>query len=530
MKYRKERGFFVLCKICNQKQANSRHIKTHGLTYDEYLQQYEKDMYWQKKAVEKLNELYVTVRYQFVEYGSTYTATIKRNERGFGLTDKDLKGHLEGKKTIAVYTPTEKTKFLSFDVDTTDLAVLERLIETLSNYIPKQDIHCSFSGSKGYHVDLFFSSLIDKSIAYKFYQLVLMESGLNPKQVECRGPVNTALKIPLGFHVKTGAYCYPCNEFGVEIQDDTNGYKTFCDIEPFDPKVIYEAVEVNYSNSYFTDEETIQLEELKADVNLLPIYEGNIEYKRESIEELIKNGIYQQGERHQATYKIAIYLKEEGYSKEDARKFLEQWTKYKCNPALYSSSEREVKQDIKDTVNSVYRNDYRLRSDAKQVQLNKMEIKEILSVKNQTLQRLYFIMYTHCKAFGDSQGVFYMTYKQLEEAGATKDNRNYLKQKIDELADLGKVAVIRRNARVDNQLKNMPNKYQIVALQEELSVTIGKTFTPCEQQTKECLDCTACHLLSSKEIKECYGRRSKDMLKLKERLRKTPLLCSTKIH
>jgi hypothetical protein len=528
---------YMLCKICNKKQANARHIATHGLTHEEYLMKYENSLYWQRKVIEKFNELYVTVRYRFVEYGLKYKAiTIKKENRKYGLNDKDLKQHLDGKKTVAIYTPEEKTKFMSFDIDVPDTGILETLVETLAVYIPREHILCSFSGRKGYHVDLFFSSLVDKSVTDKFYKLILSESGFSSKVVEGRGTmVHQALKLPLGFHVDTGAYCYLCNEFGVEIQDGTYGHATFCGIQPLEPQLIYDAVEMNYSNSYFTDEETIQLEELKEEVKTLPIYEGDVEYKRESIERLIKKGIHQPGERHQATYKIATYLKEEGYTAAEAKKFLEQWTFSTCNPAFYSSSEKEIRQDIKDTVNTVYRRDYKLKTKARDVTINKAELKEILSVKNQTLQRLYFILYTHCKAYGDNHGVFYMTYKQMEDMGAIKNNRSAMMSSIDKLVAAGKVEVVRRGERVERKRDSLSNKYRVIALQEELTVPIdGKTFTPCEQQSKECVDCSACHLLSKKEITESFGRRANEIMKQKARLSKrtgkSPLLCSTKNH
>lgn len=511
----------MLCQICNEKKANAKHVGTHGLTFDEYLQQYEPESYWKRRTVEKINELYVTARFRFVESNSNYTSTVKKQERGYGLTDKDLQNHLDGKKTIAVYATSDKTKFLSFDIDVPDVQILERLVEVLTAYIPRENLLCSFSGGKGYHVDVFFDRLIDKEVAKQFYLLVLSEAGYDTKTIECRGPGNNAIKLPLGFHVKTGAYCYLCNEYGVEIEDGTHGYKTFCELDPIDGRLIYEAVELNYSADYFTDDEITKLDELKNDVNMLPVYAGDVEYKRTSIEELIEKGLHQTGERHQATYKIAIYLKEEGYSPDDAKRFLKDWTVNKCHTALYGSSMKEVEQDIKDTVNSVYRNDYKLEAEAKTVNLNKMEMKEILSVDSQPLSRLYFIMYTHCKAFGDKRGSFYMTYKQIEQAGAAKGDRGLIKEQIDKLAELGKVEVIRRNARVEGKKESLPNQYRIKALEGEMSVVVtGKTFTPCRQQQRRCADCTACHLLTKKEIDECYGKRAKEVSKLKRTCKK----------
>lgn len=512
----------MLCQICNQKKANSKHIATHGMTFDEYLQQYEPETYWKRRTVEQINGLYVTARFRFVESNANYTATVKKQDRGYGLTDKDLMNHLDGKKTIAVYTPSEKTKFLSFDVDVLDVAVLERLIEVLSAYIPRESILCSFSGGKGYHADIFFDRLIDKDVAKQFYLLVLSETGYDAKAIECRGAENTALKLPLGFHAKTGNYCYLCNEYGVEIKDDTHGYKTFCEIKPIDGRLIHEAVEVNYSADYFTDDEITKLDELKNDVKMLPVYSGDVEYKRTSIEKLIETGLHQTGERHQTTYKIAVYLKEEGFSSDEAKQFLKDWTLNKCNKALYNSSLKEIEQDIKDTVNSVYRNDYKLKADAREVDLNKMEMKEILSVSNLPLSRLYFILYTHCKAFGDNQGSFYMTYEQMEQAGAAKGDRRHLKSQIDRLAELGKVEVIQRNKRVEGKKESLPNQYRIKALEGVMTVVVsGKTFSPCRQQQRRCADCTACHLLSKKEIAECYGRKTNDVLKLKRTCKKS---------
>ena len=147
---------YSLCKICNEKRANKQHVETHNITYDDYLKEYEPEQYNERQAVAKINELYITTRYKHSEMNqqgaySTYSTTGIGIKRRYALVDGDIKAHLRQQKTLAVFTPKDYSKFVIFDIDTRDIDVLESIYRALTSYVRPEDIHCSYSGNKGYY-------------------------------------------------------------------------------------------------------------------------------------------------------------------------------------------------------------------------------------------------------------------------------------------------------------------------------------------------------------------------------------------
>src|SRR5699024_1888135 len=66
----------------------------------------------------------------------------------------------------------------------------------------KDYITVSFSGSKGYHVELFFDEAIQWQALEPFYKEVLLKLGKTKKEIELR-PTGNGLKLPLSTHRKT---------------------------------------------------------------------------------------------------------------------------------------------------------------------------------------------------------------------------------------------------------------------------------------------------------------------------------------
>lgn len=503
---------YSICKICNEKRANKQHVETHNITYDDYLREYEPEQYNEMQAVKKINELYITTRYKHSEmnkqgvYRTYSTIDGLGIQRGYGLVDSDIRAHLKQQKTLAVFTPKDYSKFIIFDIDTSDIDVLESIYRALASYVNLKDIHCSYSGNKGYHVAVFFNKLVPNDVLLKFYAIVMADAG-NPDKVELLGVDGKPVKLPLGINFKNkdqyNNYCYFCNQFGREVDNSLEYIQT---IEPIDPEPVYEAVEINYDASisrtnYFTDDELIEIDEFKELKNKAHFMNYSLANKIDTIEKAINLGMNEPGTRHMTMLNIAIYLKDiKGYSKEETRAFLQEWIT-KQDTELYKSNSKEIDQDIKDMTNTVYRRDYKLRTNKRDVNLTALDLKEILSIKGKALRRLYFILYIHGKAYCDETGTFYMTYKQINEAGNRSD-RGYLKKQIKKLEKLGKVEIVQQD-----QYKK-PNKYRIPALSKEVVVTAEMDeFNICDLNCDNCLEKACSYLLTQEEIKELFDRR-----------------------
>lgn len=516
---------YKLCKICGEKRANKQHIKTHGISFDDYLKKYEPEKYHEQQAIKAINELYITTRYKHAEmnqYGaySTYSTFdgigIKRK---YALVDSDIQAHLKHKKTLAVFTPRDYSKFLILDIDERDSVILENVYRAISAYIPAKDIHCSYSGNKGYHVAVFFKELVPKSVLNKFYKIIMDDLG-NPHKIELLGADDKPVKLPLGINFKNkdnyDNFCYFCDEHGNDCGPDIlDSWQYIQSIKPIDPEPIYTAVKSNYSEkigrlSHFSDDELIEIDELRELATKAHFVNYSLSNKIDTIEKAIELGMNEPGTRHKTMLNIAIYLKDiKGCDIEETRSFLRDWIS-KQDTELYKSNSWEIEKDIKHMTKSVYTNDYKLKTNKREVTLTALDLKEILSVKGKALRRLYFILYIHGKAYCDNTGAFYMTYKQIGQAG-NKSRRQHIKKQIRRLEQLGKVEIMQQD-----QYKK-PNKYRIPALSQEVSLTVGiEEFNICDLNCDNCLEKACSYLLTPEEIKEFFDRRNiKEVTNLK---------------
>lgn len=520
-------GKELLCKICREKAVNKRHIEaTHKIRFEDYLKEYERDYWNEKQAIEKINELYITVRHKFIQMDSKgqwiTVKSIKSNtdntiKRKYGLCDKDLSEHLNHKKTIGVYMPRGYSKFICFDIDRPDVDILEAVVNAVSSYVPREHIHISFSGNKGYHVELFFKRLVSHEVLNKFYKVILNDTGYKENIVECYGVNDKAVKLPLGVNSKNkdlyNNFCYYCNEYGVEIK---NSIEYIQSIEPIEPKAIYEAVDINYMPNFFNDNDIVEIDELKEALENAPALNYSVKDKIQSIEKLIEEGITLEGTRHQSMYKIAVYLKDiKGFTQEKTVQFLTNWIKTKCSTELFKSGELEVLQDIKYTVKCIYNKDYTLSVSRKQISIAPAELKEILSVPKKNLRHLYFILFCHGKAYADKQGKFYMTYDQMGEAGANSQDKPHLKGQLEELQSYGKLEIVSSNKRAGKGYMKAPNQYRLVILDKSEHEVINYTnaFNLCDMNCDNCLEVACSYLLDNEDIKQGFNKNEVKRIK-----------------
>ncbi|MCX6833342.1 MAG: hypothetical protein NT028_14665, partial [candidate division Zixibacteria bacterium] len=107
-------------------------------------------------------------RHRFVQREDCYPLQIAGNG-GYTvirepLTDAIIADHLQGSKTIGLYSsPDSTTKWLCIDIDTLDKAELRRVQEHVNQLgIP---FLTDFSGKKGYHIWIFFDKPYPNRIA-----------------------------------------------------------------------------------------------------------------------------------------------------------------------------------------------------------------------------------------------------------------------------------------------------------------------------------------------------------------------------
>jgi len=132
------------------------------------------------------------------------------------LSLSDLEAHLEGDITVGLpSTWSGRSKFLTIDVDMAEADNLRRLASCLRELRVPHLV--SFSGSKGYHADLFVKETEATEVAKagRLLKTLLSQQGVKLDEVFPTGtglsgktPGGANVKLPLGVHRKTGHLCH----------------------------------------------------------------------------------------------------------------------------------------------------------------------------------------------------------------------------------------------------------------------------------------------------------------------------------
>jgi len=218
-------------------------------------------------VIDKLIELYIgnntthLIQFPHGKYSpKLYVFSYDRLE----VINKLLINHIKGGITYAGSTGGMPRKFITFDVDSftnhASRRVTQKLSDTLETEygVNRKDIHVSYSGSKGYHVELFFSEQIDDEHLRGFYRSVLDRSGLFPEggitttlesafrpayrvRVEYIPSSIVGVKLPLGIQQKTGKRCWFVDNETMELLEDDDSFNYLLKIKPISPKIIIDS-------------------------------------------------------------------------------------------------------------------------------------------------------------------------------------------------------------------------------------------------------------------------------------------------
>ncbi|MFW0893393.1 TOTE conflict system archaeo-eukaryotic primase domain-containing protein [Clostridium perfringens] len=525
----------IKCPYCGKeyKSITKGHLKTHGIEYEDYLREYSSIKYMEKIILNFFREYYITVTYKYLSYtpdGKTYTINSNHEtervdaETGevkvykpLRLVDKQLQDHLRHKSTVGIFFPTMGTKLIGFDIDIQDKEALNKVYTALIRFVEPTDVFLSSSGGKGYHIDLFLDRMLDRDIVKRFYQLILNETGLNNKELELRGASDQGWKLPLGMHFKKGAYCGAVNEFGkaIDVKDleELIKSRTKANSNKIIDAVLInnEAEDINIpeSISILDDEEIIEFEEISGAVNQLSNYSNLNEDFVKDLTMIYAKGFDGEGLRNKYTFKIALFLK--SHMKLSKKDTLQEMTSWMDRCKGYRATKKEFEKDIKATVDKIFKEDMKLLIAANKIQISKVEIKEILSIKCRTTQEtralrcLYYSMFLHSKAYADKDGVFFMTLEQMQEMGAVK-NKGFLLKQINKLTSLNKV--YKYPTKRISRIKYAPSEYKLIAL-SDIVVQIGsRIFTLCDDLTRcsDCIDKATDFLLTDRNERQKYRK------------------------
>lgn len=127
------------------------------------------------------------------------------------ITIGHIVAHLEGKISIAPPScHNRQAKWVCIDIDSKDLNAIRKA----KNALREKGLHCyvSFSGGKGYHLDMFFDKPTPLQLAQRVSAEVtstLDNAGIKYDKISPRptGKGGDGMKLPLGIHPDTGNRC-----------------------------------------------------------------------------------------------------------------------------------------------------------------------------------------------------------------------------------------------------------------------------------------------------------------------------------
>lgn len=475
-----------------------------------------------KLIVQQFNNLYVLYRKKFLimdKYG--YRTIESTKGKTFNLTDYNLIRHLEEKQTIGVFAGTKYSKFICFDVDVTDEDtakwVTYKLINTLISFgVPSKYINVSISGSKGYHIEIFFNKPISNKDIKEFFQLVIYEADLLniDGNVEFRPSFELGVKIPLGKHFKTSRTCWYC-DYKKRLEPIRN-YDHILTIQQMDSEYFFDLLERSRDSVDITGKQIEDVKQVIKTVKPLTIYEQNIdeEATTESIENLIKNGLKGTGRRHNSLLKIAKYNKYLGMNLDENKEYLINWLQIQ-DKNTYKTRWNDCLKDIEEIANWVYQNNCSLIVKKNNIKVQEHEIKELLKLHGSSKKLVFYALLVHCKKYSNAKGKFYMTGLQLVESTGLSEKTIW--NTIKQLEEAKYISVFRNKSVYDYVLKkpiSKPNEYII----NIPSNNDDSAFEVCSDNTcTNCLSVCLSHLIEDKDLRKALTRREYQTLIAKQK-------------
>lgn len=391
------------------------------------------------QVVEKMNQLFITTRYKYIklnEDGNYYTFNKYNNENHVPLHDGFLKSHILRESTYGIFCRNTHTKFITFDVDVPDIPEAKKVVlalyESLNTLgIPTDKIFTSWSGTKGYHVDVYFSEEIPyNSMKVLFNAAVsvaynLLDGKINGK-IELRPTPTQGLKLPLSINHKnedkSNNICWY-----VDVQNNftfIQSFDYFLGIEPMNADIVKDLI-----SELLDDVEEVPNAE--SDSNELENTAlGNLDLSEDtldSLEDLYKNGLRRPGTRNAVTCKLAVYFNTLNENKYECEQKLKDWMGQQ-KKVFFKTPLEECYKEIARIVNLVYKKNVVLSKGLSEIIISRNELLTLYQYPKK-LQKTLNALFIHSKRFADRNNEFFMTYEQIALAAkcSVKTAINHIK-------------------------------------------------------------------------------------------------------
>ena len=428
-------------------------------------------------VAERLLSLYFVNKSSYIEQYKNKKGEVKYTQHKRKITVDDLIDHVEHRRTLGVVTDptTGLTNFMAFDVDTKDNAYDDTLalLELLVNFygINKEYVTASFSGNKGYHVELFFDEAIQWRALEPFYEEVLLKLDKTKKEVELR-PTANGLKLPLSTHRKTDNLSlisrFNNNFTALKLLNQAESVKYLLNVKRINLDEFKELVLDEVDT--FTIEQSKATETIEVTDNMN--FSGRLE--GDQLEEiktvLAENRLIYPGSRNSMTWRLPVFLKQMGYSYEESETItLNVLTNTYENYEGFIDKDTSYDKVVKEVVRlnkQAFEKNYVIKDSLNDVAIYKSEVNQILELKKLPLKKMLLSLLSQSKRYAGDDGVFFTSYSTLTKMGNAQDRTN-LKKYIDELEKLGLIEVVSSNvidevrSKAEGRVISKPNKYKV---------------------------------------------------------------------
>ncbi len=461
-----------VCKLCNKEYSRlATHLKmTHKIEPVDYYKKYDREKYLQELEQEIINQFYISYRKEYIVMNKNRQISTVHSI----LTDRQVKQHIRQKNRLGIKFG-QGSNLIGLDIDVLDIDVLENIYNTLINYnIPSNSILISFSGNKGYHIDIFLDNFLSRQMIQKFYKVILNDTRYKSNVVELRGGSNQGYFLPFSINYKGidnqhWGYCGIVNQFGIMEQNIEKEIGILEGLGKVDAQLIRDIVDINYN--YIDNDIELgevdpveRLESALEELELLGIYNTNND---DVVENIGNRKVIQAGTRHNIAFVYAIALRESGLGEQEVYNQLLNWHKQVKG---YNSTWKEVLQDIGAIVGSVFQRQgqgyrYNLPSNYKPY-ITKQDIEKFASIESIAQRRIYLVLAIQSNMFRDAEGHFYMTYKQIKQALGINTMNSVILSYIEGLEKAGLVQIVERNRIEEGQNKHKPNIYKVIGQEQ----------------------------------------------------------------
>ncbi|XIH07592.1 hypothetical protein C1N87_14840 [Priestia aryabhattai] len=427
----------------------------------------------QKKRLVQYRDKEGNAHYRTEEAGKGYL----KNAR-YVITTAELMRHVQGKAVYGIFGGRELSKFLCFDIDYGSWRKSEKwankIINSLQRHgIEREQIHVSFSGKKGFHIDLFFEQATSIKMMQTFYEHIVKDIEGDKHKIEFRPTNMQGVKLPLSVHKSTQTVCYfvPNNTFDLvratlsakdaiaylqKAKENRINVHSFIDqCKKLQSKVHASAAEHKHVER---TEESLTYAKANIDNNIFQSVEDKLAYCKQL---LLSRKLAYKGSRHNATLFIGQYLKELGSSQEqttsEVKAFITEAYTNDRNKFGEDTTLEYALGEVERLTRIIYEKDYSLHNEGrKEWELFESELTFILETVNNTnekrkfplIQLLFAFLMESKKHAKKSNGyVFYTAYSTLAKYGCDS-NRQRLKKQIDKLVGLGVLEIAKETEQV----------------------------------------------------------------------------------